>query len=65
MEGASRAAARPRERGELAGGHLQGDVACARSWKEDGATPWLAEGGRESCCASEKKIGTSAGEERR
>ena len=65
MEGASRAAARPRERGELAGGCLQGDVACARSRKEEGVAPWLAEGGRESCCARDKKIGKSAGEERR
>jgi hypothetical protein len=63
--GASRAAARPRERGELAGGRLQGDVACARSRKEEGVAPWLAEGGRESCCAREKKTRTSAGEERR
>jgi hypothetical protein len=31
--------------GSSQGGHLQGDVACARSRKEEGATPWLAEGG--------------------
>jgi hypothetical protein len=31
--------------GSSQGGRLQGDVACARSRKEEGAAPWLAEGG--------------------
>jgi hypothetical protein len=34
-------------------GHLQGDVACARSRKEEGAAQWLAEGGAElGVCSS-------------